>query len=999
MRVLVFAFSLLIPSALAERLPVKSFDTSNGLAHNRVNCIVQTRDGFIWFCTDDGLSRFDGNTFVNYTRAHGLPHAHVNAMLQSRAGTLWLATDGGLARFEPFSDNKLFISFRLPGGEDAQHLNGIAEDNEGTIWCATSDGLFRAVVSGPSPVFQPISLDSPAPPYSERNKSHFTSVFIDSRYRIWVGTVRRGAFLREQQGEWRWFGMPHGLPDNFVDAFWEDRSGGVWAGMRSGGAARLATLSRAPWITIREAVPRPALGPEVRAGLVTSDGSLWFAGSGLARRLPGDSRHAATRKYGPPSGLTDFTILQLAEDRDHNLWLGTHHGGVIRMPLEGFLTYDQADGFQPGDRQTFLEASSGELCVWSGLERRRTLRCLNDQRFEPVATPRNYINNWSGDKPKVDRSGWWWFPSETGLLRFQAPRPAGLARASAAFIAPGMDRLFTKSVFEDSHGDIWIGAFDRIVRWERSTGSVRHFRRDEIGQGDLEVSAFAEPTPGVIWIGQQYRGPLFRCIDGRLEILPRIEGAEMVHDLHADSQGRLWIATSGAGLVRVDDPAAERPHFHSISKPEGLSSSDTYAIVEDRWGRLHVATASGVDRLSAGGKFIRAFTASDGLASGRILAAARDRSGDLWFSTATGISRLSPLPDQTPEAPQVRLSSFRVGGRPEHISQLGQSTVGPFEFGPDHDQIQVEFTAIDLRPGARLSFQTSLGDGDPVWSQPSTERVASFARLSPGAYTLRVRAINEAGIASAQPATVKFRILAPVWQRWWFLLGSACFLAAAGYSLHRARIAHVLALERMRSRISADLHDDIGSTLSRVVLLSEVARSRLGTAPADSARLLEDIASAGRELLDGMSDIVWAVDPRLDHVADLALRIRDFAGGSLDETGISWRFDVIGDESLLPLAPEHRRHIYLLFKEAIRNAIRHSNCSSLHMTLACSPGALSGEITDNGRGITDDRPPGNGRRNMQARVTALGGHLEVQSLPGQGTAIKFRVPLHFGRKK
>ena len=322
MRTLTVALSLLLPAALAERLPVKSFDTTSGLAHNRVNCIVQTRDGFIWFCTDDGLSRFDGNAFVNYIGAHGLPHAHVNAMLQSRAGALWLATDGGLARFEPFSNSKLFISFRLPGGEDAQHINGIAEDHEGTIWCATSGGLFRAIVSGPSPGFQPVSLDSPTLPYPERSKSHFTSVFVDSSYRIWVGTVRRGAFLRERESEWRWFGVPHGLPDNFVDTFWEDRSGGVWAGMRRGGAARLETLPRPPWIAIREKVPRPALGPEVRAGLVTSDGGLWLAGSGLAHRLPADTTGAFTRKYGPPSGLTDFTILQLAEDRDHNQQFG-----------------------------------------------------------------------------------------------------------------------------------------------------------------------------------------------------------------------------------------------------------------------------------------------------------------------------------------------------------------------------------------------------------------------------------------------------------------------------------------------------------------------------------------------------------------------------------------------------------------------------------------------------------------------------------------------------
>jgi signal transduction histidine kinase len=466
----------------------------------------------------------------------------------------------------------------------------------------------------------------------------------------------------------------------------------------------------------------------------------------------------------------------------------------------------------------------------------------------------------------------------------------------------------------------------------------------------------------------------------------------MVNAFHTGRDGRLWIATSGAGLMCVDNPAADHPTFRSLNRADGLSGNDIYAIVEDHSGRLYAATAQGIDRLDANGRFIRTFTAADGLATGRILDARVDPAGDLWVATATGVSRLTPRPDSPVSPPVVRLSAFRVEGRPMPVSQAGDLQVGPFEFPPGEDQIEVEFLAVDLRPGARLRFQTALGGNSPVWSPPSQDRVVNFSRLAPGSYVFQVRAVNEAGLTSPEPARVQFRILAPVWQRWWFLLLVTCVVVSAAYSLHRYRIRRELALQAMRTRISADLHDDIGSSLSRVVLLSEVAKSRIPNAPADAARLLEDIASTGREVLDGMSDIVWAVDPRRDQVEDLATRIRDYAGTVLDESGIAWTLDTGGTVAGLQIQPDQRRHVYLVFKEAIRNAMRHSGCSHLKLALRCTRSEITGEIADDGKGITAERRAGNGLINMRSRVEALGGEWNLSSTPGQGTVISFRIP-------
>ncbi|MBL8290409.1 MAG: hypothetical protein JNN08_01160, partial [Bryobacterales bacterium] len=646
----------------------------------------------------------------------------------------------------------------------------------------------------------------------------------------------------------------------------------------------------------------------------------------------------------------------------------------------------------PGDEQSLLLSPQGNVCIWSGAKQSRSLHCLDHQRFVSIPFPTAGSNNWSGDTALVDRSGHWWFPTEQGLQRFvNFPRPS-------ARPVPGLlGRLFTSTVFEDSQNNIWVGAPDRILHWQRSTAALHDDFRSPTGRRDFEVSAFAEPLPGVIFIAQRFSGSLLRYQSGRLQHLLPIPSAEMVHHLYADPQHRLWVATSGAGLVRVDQPAAAQPQFQSIAKASGLSSDDAFAIVPDRWGRLYVATAGGVDRLSPDGHFLRTFTASDGLASGRILAALRDPSDDLWFATSSAVSRLTPLPPEAPRPPQVRLSALRIANRRVPVSVLGAPSLGPFHLDAADNQIQVEFLAIDFRSSARLRFQTSLSDGDPEWSPASPERSANFSRLAPGSYTLRVRAINEAGVPSPEPATITFHIPPPFWRRWWFLLSLTGAAAALAYSFHRARLARVLELERIRARISADLHDDIGSTLSRVVLMSEAARVRLSSSPADSARLLEQIAATGRESLDTIGDIVWAIDPRRDLALDLAQRIREFAGSSLEGSSITWELSVAGDTSHLPIGPQIRRQAYLIFKEAIRNAIRHSSCSHLRLVLTFYPSTLTGEIADNGHGIPPDSSPGNGLSNMQSRVESLQGAWQLISSPSQGTTIHFSLPLSLRR--
>src|SRR5262249_14658216 len=221
------------------------------------------------------------------------------------------------------------------------------------------------------------------------------------------------------------------------------------------------------------------------------------------------------------------------------------------------------------------------------------------------------------------------------------------------------------------------------------------------------------------------------------------------------------------------------------------------------------------------------------------------------------------------------------------------------------------------------------------------------------------------------------------------------------YGLYRYRVARLLELERVRTRIASDLHDDIGSSLTRMAILSEVAMRRLKGAEQESVSILTDIAESARGVTDSMSDIVWAIDPRRDDVRNLVFRIRQFASDLLGAKGIAWTLQAPGEFDKIKLNPQQRRHLFLIFKEAINNSSRHAGCNSVWLSLSIIHNQIIAEIRDDGRGMavtSSDQPAGQERcshrlENIRMRAAQLGGDLTIDSSPGEGTSVKIEIPL------
>src|SRR3989440_1289640 len=469
--------------------------------------------------------------------------------------------------------------------------------------------------------------------------------------------------------------------------------------------------------------------------------------------------------------------------------------------------------------------------------------------------------------------------------------------------------------------------------------------------------------------------------------------AGLVRALYRDHAGQLWAATGQGGVVRLDDPQAEHPHFVTYTTNDGLASNSVSCITEDKLGRMYFGTARGLDRFDQETKRIRHYTKVEGLANNSVSVAFRDRQGTLWSGTDLGLSRLAPGPDPPQQPPPILISGLRIAGDSYAISALGETDVSGLTLNATQNQVSIDFVGLGFAAGESLRYQYRLTGADSDWSAPTDQRTINYAGLSPGGYRFMVRAVTADGIISPTPATITFTILRPLWQRWWFVTLALILTGLIATAIIRNRVGRLIELERVRTRIAADLHDDIGSGLSRIAILSEVARHQV-SAEAPVGEPLAVIAGASRDLVDSMSDIVWAINPNKDQLRDLVQRMRRFARDLFTARQIDFSFSAPGEEQALKIGADLRRQVFLVFKEAVNNVARHSKCTEAQIEMRIENRSLTMKVADNGAGFDPAQiVEGQGLASMRARAKGLGGKLQIISNDDSGTTILLRVPL------
>ena len=1011
----------------AQRLPMRLYTTEDGLWSGFINHTMRDSRGFLWFCTRDGLSRFDGYRFTNYKIAGGPSSQNFTYIFESRDGIFWIVlNDSYVYRYDPQSATSV-VKAQTGQSNDGRlllHAESVRsgflpimlQDRSGTLW-AGGTGLFRVEEKAGRVSFLEIDLHLPqeqGPAFS------VAALALGEDGSLWLGT-NRGLLRRLPDGRTMQFKVDLRSGSDDVRGLLADKSGYIWAvshggsyivkpgpisALASAGAftsirliARRQNLENPLPAKASEAVdltPLEALGglalKQITDIYQQSNGQIWLVAQNRLLSFNGRQFHWFEDARG--------AFTELIEDLDGDLWLVTNLNGVFKLSARGLLSYGSDDGLDSQVIGSIYEREGRLQVVGVGW----VISQLEAGKFRSVRA--NIPDSgalWSSHLGFLDHTGQWWLLTRRGLYRFaRTRRLEDLARATPLVYTnlDGLPGQWVYAMFEDSSGQLWISIRDYkhdvagLVRWRRSDESFHKLTEADGLPPAKAAASFAEDRNGNLWFGF-YDGGLARYSAGRFTVFKPADGLPegFITALHVDHLGRLWLTSSAGGLARIDDPTAEHPLFSHFTTREGLSSDNARSVTEDLAGDIYVGTVRGLDRVMPATGKVSHYGLADGLASVFVSTGYRDRNGNLWFGTFSGLSRLEPQPDSVSGPPPIRIEGLRIAGVKQPLSEFGTAEISGLELTAAQNNLQIDYSSLSMARAALLQYQYKLQGVDRDWSASTDQRTVHYANLSSGAYRFLVRAVDPAGLSSAQPAIVDFRILPPFWQRWWFLALAAAVIGCAVTLLYRYRVGHLLELERVRIHIATDLHDDIGASLSQIAVLSEVAR-RQADGMESVSQPLSTIAATSRELVDSMGDIVWAINPSRDNFGDLAQRMRRFASDIFTAKDIEFSFNLSETERLMKLDADVRRQVFLIFKECSHNIVRHSQCSSVEVDLKIENHAISLTIKDDGKGFDIPQASrGHGLISMSRRAKTLGATLEIGSRSGGGTLVSLKVPL------
>lgn len=995
----------------AERLPVKQYTVADGLAQGTVWAMHQDTRGFLWLATNDGLSRFDGYRFNNYGINDGLGHPQILDVVSDRRGRLWVATGKGVSMLldetEAMREGKKFRNLLLATGRVSEDINAVHRiffDADNRLWCVTDVGFYRATsLNVAAGQFEAVgTVESP---------NAIPVLFQDWRGRLWTSGNDR--LFRIEQGQvtkyelWREAGETAGDADyRWIKGAVELENGRIVLATGKDLYEFIEPVSanqRGAWRKLPLMLaPRQSIGAIHRA----AGGGIWIGTEfGLIRYR--DGQQVAYRVGNSPN---PFTFQNFLTDRDGNLWIGTRHTGLLKLTGEAVVVYDASDGLLPVMEVYWLRETQDARMILFGRPVSR-FGC-NDTFLTNDSAGRKGVldhlqmppNLCAHDLAQDGRQNWWilrWLPEKkTYRVRFiPGPKLNPTAGYELAAADGWVDGGYS-TMYQDSEGHIWFrNLAQQVFRVEYADNG--HPRVREMLKSEATIYMNRSPD-GVLWFTDG--GSVFRHRNGRVETV-RVHGEntnQSVRNFFFDSQGRLWICTLRYGVFVTETPNADQPRFVNYNDDNGLAAKYVESICEGDDGRIWFGTGRGLDFLDTATGRISHFSFNDDSIGSVVRDLRKDGGGNIWASVLGAVIRINPrlLPRASQQLP-VFFNRIRIAGESLPMAETGISNIVTPELPLSRNNITIEFLSPNFRGPNALRYQFKLEGADKDWSVPENQREVNYANLSPGNYRFLAQALDNTGIVNAEPASLRFTILRPVWQRWWFLAALISGLGALVYGGYRYRLGQAIKVERVRTRIAHDLHDDIGANLTRISILSEVAKQQQGNGASPPgelpAGLLDSIAEISRESVAAMNDIVWAINPEHDSLLDLTSRMRRHAEEVFTTRDIRLEFEAPGDAGQLKLEIETRRDLYLIFKEAVNNAARHAACSAVSIQIQASATHIQLTVRDNGKGF-DPRTPdkihseGNGLLSMRNRARALGGKLTIESSPGAGSEVRLMLP-------
>jgi signal transduction histidine kinase/ligand-binding sensor domain-containing protein len=971
------------------------WETENGLPQNSVTSIIQTHDGYLWLGTYNGLVRFDGVRFAVFDTSNtpGLIGRRITSLYEDAQSTLWIGHEtGDLSKYSNGVFSHVSLGTNWPGGP----ITGIQTDKDGAIWLL-SDSTWLLCLKGQKG-FRCSHHEEPGDtlPSFAREKDGKLWVVCGS---LFNGLEKREVTPCDVVG-------PNGT--NNFQLGCGARDGGLWL-INNG-----KLLKRTPDGVVKD--PGYAIiDTSVTTMLEARTGELLIGTlkEGIFLILPDGTRKHLSRQ----NGLSANWIRALCEDAEGNLWVGTGGGGLCafrRRKVEMIKAPDEWQG------RAVLSTTPGfDGSLWVGTEGAGFYHLQDGKltRFDQEAgLPNSFVWSLLEDRQHQLMVGTW-----GGGLRIRDENGfrtlPGLEDTSRPMLA----------LFQDREGMLWIGTRSGLARYNK--GQCTWFTRQE-GLAVPDVRAITEDSNGAIWFGMS-GGGLGKIQDDKITQYRKPDGlaSDFIWSLRYETDGTLWIGTFGGGLCRL-----KQGKFVTVSTREGLPNNVICHIADDGHGNYWMSSYGGIFRVNrdelnkcADGaqKVVHciSYGRADGLSTlecsgGFQPAGCRTSDGRLWFPTSKGLAVLDPEDVRiNPRPPPIVIEEVTVDGDTiPSFPGTGQATRHGLTIPPGKQRFEFRYTGLSFVAPEKVRFKYRLKGLESEWVD-ANRRFATYSYLKPGDYTFEVTACNNDGIWNDTGASLALTVLPQFWQTWWFTAGSVmagmCAVAGGARYATRRRLRQRMeklerqrALEKERTRIAKDIHDDLGASLTRITMLSQSGRSDSDD-PHPATPDLEQIYRTARELTKAMDEIVWAVSPQHDTLDSLVSYLGKFAQDFLSVAGIRCRLDVPIQLPHWPLTAEVRHNLFLAFKEALNNVLKHAAATELRVSLTLVDHAFHLLVADNGKGFDPQAPHsasrslgaqdrisgGNGLVNMCKRLEEIGGLCEIDSADGEGTRIKFTVYL------
>lgn len=1040
-------FSVLpFPSMVPGQTAYPEFEhisIEHGLSQSTITCIMQDKKGFIWIGTRDGLNKYDGYNFRVFRHLPNdsltISDNSVTSISEDENGNIWIGTASGFInkldpKTEKFISYKLFKDPLFPeiinpikdippcySFFDNNTITTLCFDTDGNLWAGTwGKGIFQFDVMKKKFTDHLFKLADE----NSLSSDYILSIKQDKNGFLWIGTygggldkIKISSNLKSKSSNYTfvnysfdndkncisnnrvtsicfdkdndsvlWAGTFGGglnilkysdnsdlvdfsllnnklIPSDKITRICTDETGRVWIGTFGSGLIKYDLYKNESTVFKNNPLDENSLNDnDVIALAVDRSGLIWsgtLSGYGINKLNP-DKTKFIHYKSNPldKNSLSDNVILTFAEDKDENIWIGTYKGGLNKFnrKSDSFSNYKNI----PNDKYSL---SSNYI----------TAVCPDNSNNLWIGTFNNGLNFFNTESKKFS------------LFTFDKKSESCLS-----------DNRVT-SIIIDKSGTIWIGTFggglNKCILDENGKITFTWYKSDELYAGTLpddRVEQLFEDNDGILWAAA-YSGYLckfekqsneftnYKIITG----INNQPGETRILSICEDKAGNLWLGTYGNGLISFDKKNSSFTVHNNIPN---LNTNIIYGILADDEENLWLSSDKGLYKYNPQNNSVISFDLSDGLQSMQFNsgAAFKAKNGEMFFGGINGFNCFFPQKlIANSNIPRVLITSART------LSGELQIKTNSIKLPYFLNSIIIEFAVLDFTNPVQNQFAYRLNGYENSWRYiTGGQHSASYLNLPPGEYFFRLKGSNNSGNWNKNEVHLILIISPPFWKTWWFIFIIVFFFGGLIVYIIFSRIHRYLAIEKLKTKLSADLHDTIGSGLTEISLLSEIISKEIREDTKGIKEKLKLMNERTGSLINDMSDIVWLVNPRHDTLHDLILRLKDINTPICEALGIFFKIQNLESLQNLKISMEQRQNIYLIFKEAINNCLKHSESKNISLGAAMDNKKIELTLADDGKGFDKTKSTGgNGLKNMLARAKSIKGELEIYSSAGHGTKI------------